>query len=111
MRANAARRSIWQGWSALRVEVEALDGVTELLGLSDDRVLIRAREHGQVIVTHNRGDFCRLGRAAIASGEGHNGLILLTGHIVRIGWLADHLERIATEAKHDDALRNQELWL
>ena len=90
------------------VEAEAIDGVPELLGLRDPDVIDRARERDQVIVTLNRDDFCRLGRAAVARGEGHCGIVSMTRHIVRIGWLAGELERIAAE--HDD-LRNREVWL
>ena len=90
------------------VEAEAIDGVPELLGLPDPDVIRRARERSQVIVTLNRDDFCRLGRAAVARGDGHCGIVLVTGHIVRIGLLADELERIA--ALHDD-LRDREIWL
>lgn len=93
------------------VEAEAIDGVPALLGLSDPDVLQRARDGRQVLVTHNREDFCRIGRAAVAEGDGHFGIILVTGHIVRIGSLAAELERIARELGADDALRDQELWL
>ncbi|MEI6687752.1 MAG: DUF5615 family PIN-like protein [Thermoleophilia bacterium] len=92
------------------IEAEAIDGVPSLLGLSDPDVLRRARDGRQVLVTHNREDFCRLGRAAVSEGEGHFGIILVTGHIVRIGWLAAELERIAREAGAAD-LRNREVWL
>ncbi len=93
------------------VVAEAIDGDPALLGLPDEGVMDRARSRGLAVVTENHADFCRLGRAAIGSGLGHPGLVLVPAHRREVGWLLRELVRLAGEHPGDDDLRDREVWL
>jgi len=93
------------------IDAEAIDGVQELAGLSDDRVIEWGRAESRVIVTRNVDHFCERGRRAIAEGVGHAGLILLPRRRGGIGWLIAELLQLAEEFPGDEDLRNQEVWL
>jgi hypothetical protein len=93
------------------IDAEAIDGVAELEGLSDDAVLDWGRLERRVIVTRNNRHFCERGRRAIHEGAGHGGLILLQPRGPATGRLLAELERLADEFPADDDLRNREVWL
>ena len=93
------------------IDAEAIDGVQELAGLSDDRVIEWGRAESRVIVTRNVDHFCERGRRAIAEGVGHAGLILLPRRRGGIGWLIAELLQLAEEFPGDEDLRNQEVRL
>jgi len=93
------------------IDAEAIDGVQELAGLSDDRAIEWGRAESRVIVTRNVDHFCERGRRAIAEGVGHAGLILLPRRRGGIGWLIAELLQLAEEFPGDEDLRNQEVWL
>jgi hypothetical protein len=93
------------------IDAEAIDGVQELTGLSDDRVIEWGRAENRVIVTRNVDHFCERGRRAIAEGVGHAGLILLPRRRGGIGRLIAELLQLAEEFPGDEDLRDREVWL
>ncbi len=94
------------------IEARAVVGDISLASLPDEDIFDHALQQRYVLVTANVRDLRSLAIAQAGVG-GHLGIVFVLGDVPRsrFSWLADHLERIATEAKHDDALRNQELWL
>jgi predicted nuclease of predicted toxin-antitoxin system len=97
-------------------EVVAARGRTELHGLSDRELLIRAASEGRALVTENVAGFVALHREFIVSGDRHLGLVLTSSKQFprsrrTIGRLVRALDALLVEHPGRDDLTDQVWWL
>lgn len=88
----------------------------ELVGRSDRELLAAMRDERRALLTENVADFAPVVRTLVASGEDHWGVVFssprsLPRGAATIGLFAEALDRLLSERRAEDALKDQIWWL
>lgn len=95
------------------LDASAIDERPEARGSSDATVLALAAREGRVVITFDCADFLNLDRLAHASGESHNGMILVSSRRYRQTKAGERETTDSIEAlvRSDRSLTGHVSWL